>query len=90
MSAMIKNPQMQEKTQPKSLMGLLVLEFMAIPIADTIAAILKIENVRGLQERSKVGKYETVGLSVFPEEPDKEWDALREVLEAKSIAGINQ
>lgn len=26
-------------------MGLIVLEFMAIPAADTIAAILKIENV---------------------------------------------
>lgn len=70
-------------------MGLLVVEFMAIPAADTIAAILKIENVRVLQERSKVGKCETIGLSVCPEETDEEWDALREVLEAKSIAEIN-
>lgn len=80
---------MQEKIE-QSLMGLLVLDFLAIPAADTVAAFLRIENMSRIWDRSKAGKYQSVGLSVCPEEPGREWDALREVLEAKSTSEINQ
>lgn len=80
---------MQEKME-KSLTGLPVLDFMAIPAADTVAAFLRIENVSRIWDRSKAGKYQSLGLSVCPEEPGREWDAFREVLEAKSTSGINQ